>query len=347
VNTRELDIIRLVAKGDSKSFDELFEMYYPRIYVLALSKLHDVSEAEDISQQTMVTVWLKLKTLKDPQAFAAWVTRIAINNCNAAIRRNKKGALGEVEAALAEIAETDEELLPEPYILRKDLKKRLGDTIDELREEQREAVILHYYSQLSVSEISLATGVNENTVKSRLSLARKYIKGRLKVEESRSEAHYYGVTGVALTSLGAAVCEHLAALEPDPEAILNARSIVAEKTGAQTSMPELTSNTSSEAGFDYLDDFINELDALSLIAVPMVPEGSLWPKMDDALFGDGTPTVEEYLQQLRNYKELMEVTEQRFALSARELRERILAGEHSASCGAMSVQHGKKPAGIG
>jgi RNA polymerase sigma-70 factor (ECF subfamily) len=311
VNAQELNIIRLVVKGDRKSFNELFEMYYPRIYVLAMSRLRNASEADDVSQQTMISVWQNVKTLKNLEAFPAWITRVAINNCNAVLRRDKRSVSGDSEAVLAEIVETDEELLPEPYVLREDLKKRLGNTVRELREEQREAVTLYYYNQLSVSEISAATGVSQNTVKSRLSLARKYIKGKLQAEESRTGVCYYGVAGVALTALGPALHEQFALWEPTAESISLARDEVMVKINARTPHQNQAVALPQEAGAVYLDELVGELRALSLVVLPLAPAGGLWPKVDSV--SEGEPVaLDDYLQQLRAYRNKVEMVENRF-----------------------------------
>jgi RNA polymerase sigma factor (sigma-70 family) len=298
-------------------------MYYPRIYVLAMSRLHNASEAEEVAQQTMISVWQKLGALKTLEAFPAWITRIAINNCNATMRRGAKSTLASSDEVFAEIPEMDEELLPEPYVLREDLKKRLGDVVDELGKEQREAVVLYYYNQLSIDEISQATGISQNTVKSRLGLARKFIKGRLRAEESRTGVHYYGAAGIPFVFLGSAIHGQFAVLEPAPEVVVAARDEVMATIGAYDAHPASESAATDGTGPAYLDELVAELRALSLITLPLVPAGSLWPKMEGASFEGDSLTLEDYLQQLRSFKEKAELLEHRLTLAAEDLAARI------------------------
>jgi RNA polymerase sigma-70 factor (ECF subfamily) len=318
VDKREIKTIRAAVKGDRESFGELFKMYYPKIYVLARSRLHDAAEADEVAQLTLFTVWQKFATLQNPEAFPAWITRITINNCNKVFRRDKRRVSGDDEELLSEIAETNEELLPEPAALRADMRARLGNAINDLSEKQREATLLFYYSQLSVQEIAQATGVSPNTVKSRLSLARKYIKRRLQAEDAATPARL-SVAGVSLAVLAPAIHEQFAAWEPTLEMTSVAQKEVMEKIGAAPPAPVATATQVSGRKPAYLDELHIELRMLMSTEIPLVPAGSLWPKSEDNLLEGDNLTLEHYLRHIRDYRERVEATEQRYLLAAENL----------------------------
>ena len=87
-----------------------------------------------------------------------------------------------LDIAVSEAAEYngDTVMLPEDYAENEEVKQILADTINSLNSDQRDAVYLFYYKNNSISEIAEQAGVSENTIKSRLSLARKYMERKLK-----------------------------------------------------------------------------------------------------------------------------------------------------------------------
>ena len=187
------EFLNAIRSGNTAAFEHLYEQYKDKIYALALSTLKNTQDAEDATQQTFIAVYNKLNMLRDDNAFNTWIQRIAINECNAILRK-RKGELSiddETGGALVERIE-DDMLLPQEYIERDDLSRRLQEIIDDLPTVQRQALVLQMYHNLSMAEIAQIMDCSENTVKSRIRYAKATIKTEIEERERKSGEKFYG-----------------------------------------------------------------------------------------------------------------------------------------------------------
>ena len=174
------DIAHLVIKiqkGDESAFDQLFYEYSVKAMRTAAFITGDVSLAEDITQETFIKCLQNINSLKTPESFKQWFFLILTRCAWSAL--NKKKRITPVE----EIYEKAESLLPpvfDSYSIENQCKYELLYTaINMLNKKQRTTIILYYFNNLSIKEIAQATGSLEATVKSRLHLAKKYLKNSL------------------------------------------------------------------------------------------------------------------------------------------------------------------------
>ncbi|MDR1183761.1 MAG: sigma-70 family RNA polymerase sigma factor [Coriobacteriales bacterium] len=172
----QVALVRAAQRGDITSFEKLYRHYYQKVYVVARATLKDPHEAEDILQQTFVTVWKKLGTLRQPAAFPVWITRIAVNACYSLLRNRNIPLPVDAYEDMVEQEDFDEEIMPVTQVERADLRERLAQVIDSLSDLQRQAIAMYYFEGFKVEEIANATGSTVNTVKVRLHAARKAIK---------------------------------------------------------------------------------------------------------------------------------------------------------------------------
>ena len=188
--------IRLVVEaggGDVKSFDELYEIYYKKVYALIRMVIGKPGEAEDILQETFATAWRKLKTLDTPSSFPVWIQILAKNLCDMRIRKKSLAILLEADRDIDNIGgEETDELFPSAYAERTDLYERFGKTIESLSDVQRQIIVLFYFNDLSVDEISDVMGCSANTVKIRLFLARRAIFAEIAEQERKSGETFIG-----------------------------------------------------------------------------------------------------------------------------------------------------------
>lgn len=87
---------------------------------------------------------------------------------------------------IAEVVDDETIMLPEDFSADEEKKQLVADAVNSLSETQREAIYCYYYMGMSISEIAQTTGVSENTVKSRMLLAKKHLKRRLEKLKSRA-----------------------------------------------------------------------------------------------------------------------------------------------------------------
>ena len=77
----DLKIIEKTIQGDEKAFNELYNLYQKKIYFLAIQFFHDESLAEDVVQETFLSVHQNISQLSSPLAFHNWIQKIAFRHC--------------------------------------------------------------------------------------------------------------------------------------------------------------------------------------------------------------------------------------------------------------------------
>jgi len=189
------ELVLSAKNGNKKAFDKLYELTHNDVWYNCLSLLKDEENAKDIMQETYITAFLKLDTLKDEEKFCGWVTTIAVNLC-------KKKLKGKVEyqiddEVLITEAETDELMLPEEYIIKTEKRKVLLQIMeDTLSFNQYQTVLMFYFNEMSISEIAQGLEISEGTVKSRLNSSRAKMKTAIEDYEKKSGDKLHGVVVV-------------------------------------------------------------------------------------------------------------------------------------------------------
>ena len=187
ITQKEEALVFAAKNGNVKCFEELYKLYYDKIYALAVTVMKNRSDAEDILQTTFIKAWQNLNKLENNSAFNTWLQRITLNQCNSLLRKNKSLYSTDDEGENGELLQIESDLmLPEEYTEREDLSIRLKAIIYELSVVQRETILLYYYNNLSVEEIAHTMDCSEGTVKSRLFLARKAIRTEIEEQEKKT-----------------------------------------------------------------------------------------------------------------------------------------------------------------
>lgn len=190
----------LVAKaqeGDNQALNDLFTETYNDVYYFALKTVKDETLAADITQETFVTIFKNINSLNDNVAYPAWSRQITYRCCLQYLKKqNRETTVDENEdgsTIFDTVQEDREDFIPDKNLDKEDFKKTILDIVDSLPEEQRTAVILYYYDELSVKQIAEIQGVTEGTVKSRLNYARKAIKSSVETYEKKNNIKLHSV----------------------------------------------------------------------------------------------------------------------------------------------------------
>lgn len=163
-------IISINKKEISKEeFVSLVEEYKLSLYRFAKSILKNDTEVEDAISESILKAYKNKNILKNKESFKSWMMRIVANECYDLIRRNNRFDLRDNLETL-NLVHMDKEY----YGLR--------DMIDDLNEEFSSVLVLFYYEDMSIKEISKVLEISEGTVKSRLSRAKSKLKVLLKEE---------------------------------------------------------------------------------------------------------------------------------------------------------------------
>ena len=174
-------LMALVAQQrDRVAYGKLFQYFAPRIIGFMERSGVGATDAEEIAQDTMVTVWRKAE-LYDPRqaAVSTWIFTIARNlrvdmARRATRRRNGAAAMGEPEIELVDSAET------EAIAIERDAKVR--EAMGKLSREQATVLRLSFFSEKPHAEIARELGIPLGTVKSRVRLAMAKIRPFLENE---------------------------------------------------------------------------------------------------------------------------------------------------------------------
>ena len=189
------ELVSSAKSGNKKSFDKLYELTSNDVWFTCVSLLKDEENAKDIMQETYITAFLKLDTLKDEEKFCGWLTAIATNKCKNKLKGKVEYQIDD-EILIAE-TETDELMLPEEYINKAEKRKVLLQIIeDTLSFNQYQVVLMFYFNELSIAEIAQALEISEGTVKSRLNSSRAKMKTAIEDYENKSGDKLHGVVVV-------------------------------------------------------------------------------------------------------------------------------------------------------
>ena len=170
----DAEIIRQVLSGEVAEFAELVKRHEQPVRAIALSVVHNWHAGQDVVQETFVRAYGRLGQLHDPSQFGSWVAVIA-RHCamDAAAKRRPSASLE--DAGNVPAVSSDGRLDGE--------KEELLTAVMKLREGEREAVMLYYFSQLNYREISGITGRSIGTISKQISRAHKRLRKMLKEYE--------------------------------------------------------------------------------------------------------------------------------------------------------------------
>ena len=189
------ELVLSAKNGNKKAFDKLYELTSNDVWFTCVSLLKDEENAKDIMQETYITAFLKLDTLKDEEKFCGWLTAIATNKSKNKLKGKVEYQIDD-EVLIAE-TETDELMLPEEYINKAEKRKVLLQIIeDTLSFNQYQVVLMFYFNELSIAEIAQALEISEGTVKSRLNSSRAKMKTAIEDYENKSGDRLHGVVFV-------------------------------------------------------------------------------------------------------------------------------------------------------
>jgi RNA polymerase sigma-70 factor (ECF subfamily) len=171
------DLLRRVAeRSDPAAFRELYEAYGPRVKAYMMRKGADAGTAEDLAQETLLTVWRKASLYADDKgSMTTWVFSIARNLRIDRLRREVPWQ----ELPDGRMAEPSAEALPDEALVEKQRQAQVRNALAELPSDQHEVVALAYLEGLSHSEIATRLGLPLGTVKSRMRIAYQKVRAAL------------------------------------------------------------------------------------------------------------------------------------------------------------------------
>ncbi len=169
--SQEAALIRRCQTGDKEAFGMLVERYRGVLFGTACIMLRDRGLAEDAVQEALISIWRNLPSFRFKSSIKTWLVRIVINEVKQQFRKKKLPVVSLEEAS----DDPSEQDVAETILIKNEERQDLRLAIGNLSPNQREAIVLHYFSDMSVPEIAEATHQFEGTIKSRLSRALEHL----------------------------------------------------------------------------------------------------------------------------------------------------------------------------
>ena len=163
-------------EGDAEAYCALAQGCEARLYQQAVALCHDLTAAEDLTEETLVEAWRSLKRFDGTCRFSTWLYAILVHRFQKSLRRarSRPVPLASLPVREAENQEillerlSDTEPWPAEALLQKELTARLKEAVHELPPKHQQVVLLRFFEEASLPEIAVALGLSIGTVKSRL-----------------------------------------------------------------------------------------------------------------------------------------------------------------------------------
>ena len=195
-DSRLLDVVALVKRGDAMAFEELYRLTYKYAYFHAKSILHDDDEAWDLVQETYIAVYQHIDSLREERYVKSWISGIVFNLGMKRLRKKRDLLVdGENDFLFDALEDENTDGSPEKALDSKETAAIVREVIDRLPALQKAAVIAYYFDEKSVADIAREAMCSENTIKSRLNYARKAMKEGIEHKERQMGVKLHVVTG--------------------------------------------------------------------------------------------------------------------------------------------------------
>ncbi|MCD6375636.1 MAG: sigma-70 family RNA polymerase sigma factor [Caldisericaceae bacterium] len=180
----EQELVERAKKGDRAALAKLVNKYSDRIYNLALRILRRKEDAEDVLQETFLTVIEKLDKFDGRSSFFTWIYRIATNAALMRLRK-KKVVFQELnddpdfQESIENRVFVDWSQDPSINVFDEEVKQKIDEAINKLSDIYRSVFVLRDIEGLSIKETSEILGITEENVKIRLRRARQFLRNYL------------------------------------------------------------------------------------------------------------------------------------------------------------------------
>lgn len=180
MQTKQKQLLHIMAMGDERAYKTLFYMYYPRVRAFALGMLKNGDDADDLSQMVMMKVWVKREMLSDVDNFDSYMFRLTKNSVLNFIA-SKNAVFADITDEVIDQNASETSYSPEAQMFANDTRVIIDSVVDKMPSQRREVYRLSRTQQLSNDEIALRLGITRKTVENHLNLALNDIRKAMKM----------------------------------------------------------------------------------------------------------------------------------------------------------------------
>jgi len=176
---QEKELLDKIKSGDVHAFKQLFESYRDVVFNLCYRFANNREDAEDLCQEVFFKIYNSAATFKHKSKISTWIYRITVNLCLNFKRKHHRFTwlflddTSEEKSSVSEYLTIPEADQPDSFVEKKEREQIIQDAINSLPKNQRVALILQRYEDLSVQEIADILGTSALSIQSRLSRAKE------------------------------------------------------------------------------------------------------------------------------------------------------------------------------
>jgi RNA polymerase sigma-70 factor, ECF subfamily len=195
VTLSDEEIVARVRSGEPEQFELIMRRHNSRVYRAARSIVHDASEAEDVMQDAYVRAYEHLGEFEGRARFSTWLTRIAVHEALARVRRGKRFDPLETHAEHPSMS-TPSRSSPEQETSDMEMRHAIEAAVAKLSDEYRSVFVLRAVEGMSGAEVAECLDIPEDTVKTRLHRARNQLQEMLisSIEPSLPSVYEFHLT---------------------------------------------------------------------------------------------------------------------------------------------------------
>jgi len=172
-------LLREAISWDKIALEKLLSTHLQKIYAACYRVCLDEQDAHDITQNVLIKIIKHIQDFWERSSFSTWYYRIAYNESITYLKKQKwHTPLEDIEFSL----ESDEDIVNE--IDSQILEEYVTREIHTLPLIERNIILYFYYDELKIKEIAEILNMNENTIKTKLSRAKKHLHSKFKDHEN-------------------------------------------------------------------------------------------------------------------------------------------------------------------
>jgi RNA polymerase sigma-70 factor, ECF subfamily len=216
------ELVRGVLAGERSLFEPLMRRHNQRLYRAARAIVRDDAEAEDVAQEAWVRAYQHLNQFEGRAGFATWLTRIAVNEALARVKRRARHE--EIDAMeefrrdrVAQLSSRAPD--PEQHVGAGETRALLERSIDALPDNFRQVLMLREVEEMTTAETAECLGISEENVKVRLHRARALLRRELYARAGAASTQAFPFLGPRCDRLVRSVMQRIAALPPTPSQV--------------------------------------------------------------------------------------------------------------------------------
>src|SRR5271165_4908806 len=176
METNDADLVAESRDGSRDAFRQIVERYQTLICSLAYSATGNVSQSEDVAQETFLAAWTDIRSLREPNKLRAWLCGIVRNRIHNSLRREGREPAHDARPLEDAHDSPAREALPSDQAISREEEAILWRSLERIPEIYREPLVLFYREHQSIGSVADALELSEDAVKQRLSRGRKLLQ---------------------------------------------------------------------------------------------------------------------------------------------------------------------------